>query len=475
MKEALLILPNQLFKQHPGIAKGRKVFLVEHTRYFTDFRFHKKKLILHRASMKAYAKTLPSSVYLERCSTKQLFAELKKSKVEALFVADPIDHPLLAELKKEAKAAKIELVIGETLAFLDTEPLPKKKKHFFTSFYIDQRKKYEVLLDGEKPLGGKWSFDPENREKLPKGIKIPKPPSFRSSKELVEATRYVEKHFKDNPGETEHFSFPVTHSQAQSALKSFLEKKLKLFGDYQDALSKDDSFLFHSALSAPLNCGLLTPKEVLEATLAYAKKHHIPLNSLEGFVRQLIGWREFVRALYQTEGESERKGNFFKHKRKIPTSFWEGSTKIVPIDQCIQRLLQTAYLHHIERLMVVGNFMLLAEFHPKEVYTWFMELFIDAYDWVMVPNVFGMSQYADGGLFTTKPYYSSSNYVLKMSDYKKGPWCQVWDALYWRFVAKHKAFLSKNARLSWSVKQYEKMTPEKKQALKEALKSYSAL
>jgi deoxyribodipyrimidine photolyase-related protein len=211
-----------------------------------------------------------------------------------------------------------------------------------------------------------------------------------------------------------------------------------------------------------LNVGLLTPTEILDQAIAFAVENNIPLNSCEGFIRQILGWREFIRGVYEAKGTQERTTNYWKFKRKIPTSFWNGITGIPPVDNTIKKVLATGYCHHIERLMVLGNFMLLCEFDPDEVYRWFMELFIDAYDWVMVPNVYGMSQFADGGLMATKPYISGSNYLMKMSDYEKGDWQPIWDGLFWRFMNTHRDFFLKNPRLGMLVKTFDKM-PESKQ------------
>jgi deoxyribodipyrimidine photolyase-related protein len=212
-----------------------------------------------------------------------------------------------------------------------------------------------------------------------------------------------------------------------------------------------------------LNAGLLTPQFVIDETIDFALNNDIPLNSLEGFIRQIIGWREFIRAVYELKGNEERTRNYWNFTRKIPASFWEGTTGIEPIDITIKKVLETGYCHHIERLMVLGNFMLLCEFDPDEVYKWFMEMFIDAYDWVMVPNVYGMSQFADGGLMATKPYISGSNYLMKMSNYKKGAWQNVWDGLFWRFMHVHRDFFLQNPRLGMLVKSFDKMTASKQE------------
>ena len=212
-----------------------------------------------------------------------------------------------------------------------------------------------------------------------------------------------------------------------------------------------------------LNVGLLTPAYVIDHALAYASANEIPINSLEGFIRQILGWREFIRAVYELKGNEERIRNYWGFTRTIPASFWKGTTGIAPIDSTIKKILETGYCHHIERLMVLGNFMLLCEFDPDEVYRWFMEMFIDAYDWVMVPNVYGMSQFADGGLMSTKPYISGSNYLMKMSDYSKGDWQAVWDALFWRFMHVHRDFFLQNPRLGMLIKTFDKMPEQKRQ------------
>ncbi|MEZ5024079.1 MAG: FAD-binding domain-containing protein [Chitinophagales bacterium] len=211
-----------------------------------------------------------------------------------------------------------------------------------------------------------------------------------------------------------------------------------------------------------MNVGLLLPIDVLDQALDYAKSNAIAINSTEGFVRQIIGWREFIRGMYECKGNYSRTQNYWGFDRKIPSSFYDGTTGIAPIDATIKKVLATGYCHHIERLMILGNFMLLCEFDPDDVYQWFMELFIDAYDWVMVPNIYGMSQFADGGLFATKPYISGSNYLNKMSDYPKGEWQAVWDGLFWRFMHEHESFFKKNPRTAMLLSTYDKMPEEKK-------------
>ena len=221
----------------------------------------------------------------------------------------------------------------------------------------------------------------------------------------------------------------------------------------------------HSVLSPLINVGLINPRDLIKKILSFYYENNIPINSTEGFIRQIIGWREFIRGVYISKGTEERNKNFWNFKRKIPKSFYDGTTGIEPVDDTIKKINESGYANHIERLMIIGNFMLLCEFDPDEVYKWFMELFIDSYDWVMVPNVYGMSQFADGGLMSTKPYISGSSYVLKMSNYKKGDWCPIWDSLFWNFIDKKRDFFTTNPRMRMLVSSFDRMNIQKKELL----------
>jgi deoxyribodipyrimidine photolyase-related protein len=298
--------------------------------------------------------------------------------------------------------------------------------------------------------------------KYPKGKVPPQLATQNKNEYYEEAEAYIEKHFPNNYGKTHStLIYPTTFEESRAWLHRFFETQFTDFGSFEDAIVSEESILHHSVLSPMMNVGLLTPDFILNETITYANKHNIPLNSIEGFVRQILGWREFIRAVYELRGNEERTTNFWKFKRKIPKSFWNGTTGIIPIDATIKKTLETGYCHHIERLMVLGNFMLLCEFDPNEVYVWFMEMFVDAYDWVMVPNVYGMSQFADGGIMATKPYISGSNYLMKMSNYPKGEWQQIWDSLFWRFMHIHRDFFLQNPRLGMLIKSFDKMPKEK--------------
>ncbi|MDC1430703.1 cryptochrome/photolyase family protein [Bacteroidia bacterium] len=466
MKKVGLIFPHQLYKESKVVHNCDVVYIIEEHLYFTQYKFHKQKLVLHRASMKYYADLISSDTTVKYIHSNdyqgigKLFKSLEENEVHC-YLTD--DYLLERRINRYAKKHAVQLVRYTNPNFINPENdvrdmLSKKKNYFMASFYAESRKKHGILLeDGDKPLGGKWSFDADNRKKVPKGVEIPKVETPASSSYVDEAKKYIEDQFGDNYGDVARFHYAITHADAENHLQRFISERLTLFGDYEDAMVADERWLWHSVLTPMLNVGLLSPKQVIHEVLKAHETHHFPLNSLEGFIRQILGWREFIRGIYSLEGVKQRTTNHFGYSRKIPESFWTGDTGIVPLDQTIKKLLKTGYSHHIERLMLFGNFMMLCEFDPDEVHRWFMEMYVDAYDWVMVPNVYGMTQYADGGLMTTKPYCSGSNYVLKMSDYKKGDWCETWNALYWRFIHVNREEFSKNRRMGMMVNLAKKM------------------
>ena len=476
MKKAVLIFPHQLFENIKWIDKSVKVFLIEETLFFSQYLFHKQKILFHRSSMQFYFNYLVTNgfdvEYVNNhddiSDVRLLIKHLVSSEYENFKMINPDDNYLFNRINKSVKKLNVSIEIFDnpqflnTILELDSFFKNKEKKFFQTSFYISQRKKMKILLnEDDKPVGDKWSFDTDNRKKYPKGKIAPKI-NFPSKDSIyIEAEKYVNKYFDNNYGNiNEQINYPCTHSSAKEWLEQFIKFRFKEFGDYEDAVMVDETFLNHSVLSPMLNIGLITPNEVISEVLKH--KNDIPINSLEGFIRQIIGWREFIRGVYQYKGVQQRNSNFFDFKRKMPKSFYDGSTGVFPFDNCIKKVLQNAYSNHIERLMILGNFMLLCEINPNDIYKWFMELYVDAYDWVMVPNIYGMSQFSDGGLMSSKPYISSSNYIKKMSNYKNGPWAVIWDALYWRFIDKHRQKLVKNIRMKFMINLFDKMDDEKK-------------
>ena len=484
MNTVSIVFPHQLFKEQPTLDPSIPVYLVEEWLFFRQYPFHFQKLLLHRASMQQYKNHLENKGYIvhyvETSDTNsnvlQLVHHLAKNGVTQIRVVDPTDNWLNKRLSESCKKNKITIEQFNSPGFLNTlsttDAFFEKRNRFFqTDFYTWQRKTRKILVnDALQPEGGKWTFDSDNRDKYPKNKQVPIC-DFMGENELIKAaTKYITQHFPDNPGsKTAPFKqnniegyYPISFESAQEWLTQFLNTRFSEFGIYEDAMVLGESILHHSVLSPLINIGLLTPQQVLEETLHHAKRAAIPINSLEGFIRQIIGWREFIYQVYARAGSKQRTRNYWGFTRKIPTPFYKGTTGIVPLDDAIQKLQQTGYNHHIERLMIIGNFMLLCEFDPDQVYQWFMEMYVDAYDWVMVPNVYGMTQFADGGMMTTKPYISGSNYILKMSNYPKGEWQAIWDGLFWRFMHVHQSFFLQNPRLGMLVKTFDKMPEAKK-------------
>ncbi len=480
MKKAAIIFPHQLFLNNPAVQSGRKVFLIEEFLFFTNYSFHKQKILFHRASMKSYQAHLAGkNIQAEYIDAQNKLSDIRKlipflsqSGIKELHYAETTDDWLEERIKRAAADSNINIFVYNSPMFLNSidelkDFFGEEEKHRQTKFYIRERKRRKILVDDKnRPEGGKWTYDSENRRKYPKEKTPPSIHFPEKNKFFNEAVEYTQKYFGDNPGLCDQsFRYPISFEESRKWLRQFLEQRFMEFGPYEDAIVQNSNILNHSLLSPLLNTGLLTPQEVIEESIDYYKENSIPINSCEGFIRQLIGWREFIRGIYLYRGREQRTRNFWNFSNKIPLSFYEGKTGIEPVDSVIKKVLKTGYCHHIERLMILGNFMLLCEFHPDEVYRWFMEMFIDSYDWVMVPNVYGMSQFADGGLMATKPYISGSNYILKMSDFKRGKWQDVWDGLFWRFMHVHRNFFLKNPRLSLLIRTFDKMPVEKREKL----------
>ncbi len=510
--DVLFIFPHQLFYPHPLLKKVDNIYLIEDSLFFGNkefpAKFHKQKIIFHRATMLFYAEKLAkeslsiqyfqyypdnnnnnvknyknNKKLIQSDDQLHITPQISQNPLEmgvktlddtsdlVIHIWDVVDNWLEKKILTYLKNQSISIEIHESPAFYaDKIYLHEyfgnklnRNRIIQTSFYIANRKHWKILLDEfSKPIGSKWTFDSENRKKIPRNLSLPKSPAPQTNIYIEKARDFVNQYFPNNPGSIENSIFPISHDEAKKWFERFLNKRFSEFGMYQDAIRSENSFLFHSLLSPLLNSGLLTPSQVINRTLEYTNNNYTPINSIEGFIRQILGWREFIRGVYMYFGTKQRKSNFFHHLHKIPQSLYTGTTGVLPVDVSIKHLLSTGYLHHIERLMILGNFMLLCEISPVQAYTWFMELFIDAYDWVMVPNLYGMSQYADGGLITSKPYISSSNYIRKMSNFSKGPWCEIWDGLYWRFIEKNQYLFDKNPRMRMMISVFKKMDENKK-------------
>ena len=329
------------------------------------------------------------------------------------------------------------------------------------------RKKLDLLIDeNDMPIGGKWSYDEDNRKKITKNINIPIKPRLKKEESFLNIKNNILKYFSDHPGKMNNLWMPINRKEALIWIDNFFKIKFKNFGVFEDAIIDNNNFLFHSNISPLMNMGLITPDEIIERALIVYQKNNIPLNSFEGFIRQIIGWREFIKGIYDIKGQDQIKSNFWRHNRKLSNDWYDGTTGIEPLDDTIKDCLNYGYTHHIPRLMILSNIMTLSRVNPNEINKWFMEMFVDSSDWVMVPNVYGMGTFSDGGIFSTKPYLCGSNYLLKMSNYKKGEWCEVLDGLYWKFINDNIDFFKTNPRLSIMKNALSKINAERKKIIK---------
>ena len=482
--KTLLLLPNQLF--HIDIIKKlefNNIILYEHPKFFETYKYHKSKLVFHRASMCSYFDMLKKKY------TMKYIEYFDKLDIENdIIIFDPTDFDITSELKKLTKKHKLNLEILDsslfifTISELDEYVKSTIKPYLNATFYKWARVKKNILMDEDKPFGGKWSFDIENRLPFPNTYKENQI-NFIQNKYIKEAIKYIDKNFSDNYGDINIF-IPINHNDALKYFKQFLLQRLENFGAYEDAISSNVTIGYHSSISALLNIGLLNPLDIITQVIKLKKS--IKIQSIEGFVRQILSWREYVRLLYIKEHVKFNKMNFFKHTNKLNKIWYRGETGILPVDNVIKKCLKISYAHHIERLMIIGNFMLLMMIKPKDVLKWYMEIIsIDAYEWVMEPNIYGMSQHSVGQLMMNRPYYSSSNYIFKMSNYKKSDnivkiildnleytWYEIWDALYYNFINIHKNYLKSIYATANSVSILNKKSNSQKKNLFKIAKLY---
>ena len=342
-------------------------------------------------------------------------------------------------------------------------------------FYREMRRKFQILMDGDQPVGGKWDYDKDNRKPPKDGLDIPPPYTGEIDNITQDVLDLVAQRFPDHFGDLLPFYFAVTHEDAQSVLVQFIETRLHDFGDYQDAMIQGEPWMYHAHISFYLNCGLLSPLECVRAAEAAYYAGKAPLNAVEGFVRQIIGWREYVRGIYWLKMPQYAQLNFFDAKRALPTFYWTAQTNMNCLKQCVLETKRHAYAHHIQRLMVLGNFALLAGINPAEVNDWFLIVYADAYEWVELPNVSGMILFADGGYLGSKPYAAGGSYIHKMSNYcqncrynvtrKDGPDACPFNYLYWHFLSRNRSKLEGNHRMGMMYKTFDRMSEEKQSAI----------
>ena len=514
-----LILGNQLYRDwwEPSALRlepGSAVLMLEDLGIASAYRYHRLRLLHTFVAMRAFAERLRQQGYrVHYCelaeSEQRPFWQRLERELDAATSSHPGDARVLrlSEVPDRGFQRAVERFCAErgvgleilpSPAFLESEAESRawfagRRRPFMKTFYERQRRRLELLLDADGgPIGGRWSYDSENRRRLPKGYREPPLPAVAVSPEDGAVRAQIERFFASNPGSLGPLFIPWDQPGADAWLEVFLAERLAGFGPYEDALSVRHDTLHHSLLSPLLNIGLLTPQRVVERTLALAERRGLaldppvgeaagehgtatgplPIASLEGFLRQVIGWREFVRGIDLVHGEVQANANHWNHQRRLAPCWEDGSTGLPPLDRAIERVNRLAYNHHIERLMVISCLMLLREIHPREAHRWFMERYLDSYEWVMGPNVYGMGLMSDGGIFATKPYLCGSNYILKMGEDRRGAWCEIWDGLYWRFIARHRSFFARNPRLAMAVRTLDRLDSQRRQALEAAAETF---
>ena len=480
-----LILGNQLFFDKTLFVDSANVdfLLLESIEISSRYKYHKYKLAFIFNWMREFKKWLSqnfsaSRVYYYEINQNKKFEDIFSfisNEYSILRVFKIVDKSFEFHLLGLAKNYFSNIEIVQTPYFINSESDNKifiesqKNKFLHHNFYVFQRKRLGILLErGQKPFLKKWSFDKENRKKIPKNLYIDNSNLYFTSQIYSTVCRDVNMFFQNNPGDLKEVSWlPLNLDQLDRFVDEFFQKRFDNFGPYEDAISNKDFLLFHSGFSALLNLGIITPRDIInrlnrylidkynlniydELSVENLEVQTIPIFSIEGFIRQIIGWREFINLVYTQVYDSDlAKYNFFNHTSQLPDYFWNfklnNDVQInTPLSSVLSKINKYAYCHHIERLMVLSNWMVLNEYSPLECYKWFMTMFIDAYEWVMVPNVFGMGLFADGGLFATKPYIAGGNYLKKMSDYSDYKnWEEIWSTLFWKFISKHREFFKK--------------------------------
>ncbi|MGH1441670.1 MAG: cryptochrome/photolyase family protein [Cellvibrionaceae bacterium] len=467
--------------------KNDRIVIFEVMEEASYVKHHKKKLVFIFSAMRHFAKELKQKGYQvhyvtldDKRNTGSLTGEITRAveafQPENIHLTFPGEYRVLALFKQWQKQFSIPVIIADDKRFLmhpnDFNRWAEGRKQLrMEYFYREVRKKHQFLMEGNKPVGDKWNYDQENRKALPKELDPPQPTTFSPDKITKDLMLFVENHFDDHFGLLDEFTYAVTRKQALSVLDDFIEQRLVNFGDYQDAMRQGDPWLFHSHISLYLNNGLLLPEEVSERAERAYRNGSVPINAVEGFIRQVIGWREYVRGLYWYKMPDYKRSNYFNNTRKLPSFYWSGNTKMNCLKQCVNDTKTHAYAHHIQRLMVLGNFALLSDIDPDELNNWYLLVYADAYEWVELPNVTGMVLFADGGLLASKPYISSGAYINKMSDYcknceykvtkKEGESACPFNYLYWDFLDRHKEKLSNNPRLGMPYRTLQKMSDEK--------------
>lgn len=473
-------------------AESDEIILMETHEMTSYWKHHKKKLVFMLSSMRHFAQSLQEKGYrvhyIRQDNLKYDLSDeasilkqwLGARSFDQIIVTWPSDYRHLEKIKNWSNLLGTPVILKEDNHFLcSTKEFNSwamgRKKLLMEYFYRKMRVCHNVLMDNDKPEGGQWNFDSDNRKRPNANLLIPKPLHFDADNITQDVIAWVAKHFDHHFGEITPFQYAVTREQACMVLDHFIEERLENFGDYQDAMLDHEPWMFHAHISFYLNYGLITPGECIEKAEQAYKHGRAKINCVEGFIRQVLGWREYVRGIYWLKMPQYKSLNALDAKRPLPDFYWTAKTSMNCLKQCVQEVKQNAYGHHIQRLMVLGNFALLMGISPQEVNNWYMVVFMDALEWVELPNVSGMVLFADGGILGSKPYAAGGAYIHKMSNYcasckysvqhKNGPKACPFNYLYWHFLIENREKLSQNARLSMMYRLLDRMSDEKKSSI----------
>jgi deoxyribodipyrimidine photolyase-related protein len=504
VRNLILVLGDQLTPSLSSLAAGDPardlVLMAELAAEATYLRHHQKKIAFLFSAMRHFAEELRAAgwrvayVTLDapenRTSfTGQLAQSIAAYKPERVVVTEAAEWRVAREMDfwPEQFALPVDILADDR--FLCT---PKKFRDWAAGrkqlrmeyFYRDMRRETGLLMEGGQPVGGRWNFDSENRKPAAPSLFLPRPKAIKPDAITRAVLDLVAARFGDHFGRLEPFWFAVTRSDAEAAFAAFLETALPLFGDHQDAMLEGQPFLYHGVISHYLNCGLLDPLRLCREVEAAYHAGRAPLNAAEGFIRQIIGWREYVRGIYWLEMPGYERANYFGHSRPLPDFYWTAETDLSCIRAAVTQTRDEAYAHHIQRLMITGNFALLAGIDPYALHEWYLSVYADAFEWVELPNTVGMSQFADGGLLASKPYAASGAYINRMSDYcspcrydvkqRAGPEACPFNALYWNFIARHRDKIGGNPRMAQMVRTYDKFDLAERQRIDESAARFLA-
>lgn len=495
VRNLILVLGDQLTPTLSSLAAGDpkrdRVLMAELHDEATYVRHHKKKIAFLFSAMRHFAAELRELgwtvdyVTLDSPAQQGSFAAqvahaVAEHRPERISVTEAGEWRVRQMMARWSVAFSIPVDILPDDRFLcptaDFEDWAAGRKQLrMEYFYRDMRRRTGLLMDGDQPAGGKWNLDSQNRKAADADLFMPQPRACAPDAVTREVLALVEARFGDHFGDLEPFWFAVTRVDAEAAFSVFVDQALPHFGDFQDAMLVGEPFLYHAVIAQYLNCGLLDPLRICHQVEAAYRAGHVPLNAAEGFIRQVIGWREYVRGIYWLKMPGYERSNFFGHTRPLPAFYWTAETDMACVRAAVGQTREHAYAHHIQRLMVTGNFALLAGIDPQALHEWYLSVYADAYEWVELPNTVGMSQFADGGLLASKPYAASGAYINRMSNYcgscrykvkqRTGADACPFNGLYWNFIARHRDLIGNNPRMAQMVRTYDKFPADEQQRI----------